>query len=138
VHAPERVGRGERLRLRVHDADAGGHDGRGPGERLHLAEEGQHRDGFGVVYRCLEGVDAHQYFQSLVTGTPGGEVLTGVGDEAYFHTGSPPFQQATLDERRGQRVVSVNVGFPDPAPCTEAQAKAHLISVADKVFALTP
>lgn len=89
-----------------------------------------------VVYRCLQGVDAHQYFQNLVSSNPNGEAVMNVADEAYFFTDAAPFQQGTLHVRQGQRALTLAVHMPDPAPCTPAQAKAHLVAVAQKVLAL--
>jgi hypothetical protein len=91
-----------------------------------------------VTYRCLDGVDGHQYFESLRSSTKSPEALTGVGDEAFFSTDGAPFQQATVTVRVGQKVVGAVVNFPDPAPCSADQAKAHLVAVAQKVLALTP
>lgn len=91
-----------------------------------------------INYRCLDKVDGHQYFESLLTNITGGERLTGVADEAHFHTSAPPYQQATLHYRKGQRIITSSVNFPDPAPCTPEQAKAHLLAVSEKVFAMQP
>lgn len=88
-----------------------------------------------VVYRCLEKLDAHQYFLDLRKPHQGAdEDVSGVGDEAAFYVQGPT--AATLDARKGQQVVSLQVSSPSNAPCTVAQAKAALVGVAQKTFAL--
>ncbi|MBK9001042.1 MAG: hypothetical protein IPM35_35420 [Myxococcales bacterium] len=88
-----------------------------------------------VVYRCLESFDAHQYFLDLQQPDPTAyEVVSGVGDEAAFH--SQGANGATLDARKGQKVVSVGLSYPAPAPCTNEQAKAAMVAIAAKTLAL--
>lgn len=88
-----------------------------------------------VVYRCLESYDAHQYFLDLQQPNASEhEAVTGVGDEAAFH--SQGANGATLDARKGQKVVSIGLSYPAPAPCTNEQAKTAMAAIAQKTLAL--